>query len=73
MRFIVTAKPRSKTTKITKKDNGHYVVAVSEPPTQGKANAAIIRALSQYFGVSPSRISIKMGKSSREKLIEIHG
>lgn len=49
----------------------HFIVAVKEPPIQGRANAAIIRALADYFGLAPSRVRIISGHTSRQKIIEI--
>ncbi|OGN13385.1 MAG: hypothetical protein A3J47_01050 [Candidatus Yanofskybacteria bacterium RIFCSPHIGHO2_02_FULL_43_22] len=49
----------------------YYVVSVKEPPVHGLANKAIIKALSDYFGVSQVRIRIVSGYTSRQKVIEI--
>lgn len=71
MKIFVKAKPGSKTEKVEKVDESHFIVSVKEPPRDGKANAAIVRALSDYFNISPSRVSIVSGSESRDKIIEI--
>jgi len=38
---------------------------------EGKANEALIRVLSDHFGVPKSRIKIVRGEKSRNKLIEV--
>ncbi|MDR1207382.1 MAG: DUF167 domain-containing protein [Rickettsiales bacterium] len=40
-------------------------------PADGKANDAVIKLLSEYFGVAKSRIKIAKGKTSRNKVISI--
>lgn len=54
-----------------KVDETHFVVAVKEPPIQGRANAAIVRALAAHFGIAPSSVRIISGHTSRQKVIEI--
>lgn len=71
MKIFVKAKPGSKEEKVEKLDETHYKVSVKEPPVQGEANAAIIRALAEYFGISPLKVKIISGHTSRKKIIEI--
>lgn len=71
MKFTVLAKTRARETKVTRIDEDKFRVAVTAAPERGRANAAIIQALASHFKVAPSRISIIIGKTSREKLIEI--
>ncbi|MDP3052455.1 MAG: DUF167 domain-containing protein [bacterium] len=71
MKIFVKAKPKAKEEKIQKIDDTHYSVFVKEPPIQGKANRAIIKALAEYFKVSPFQVNIVSGHTSREKIIEI--
>jgi len=71
MRIFVKAKPGVKEEKIEKIDESNFVVSVKEPPVQGRANAAIIKALAEYFGVAAGRIKIVSGWTSRQKVVEI--
>jgi len=48
-------------------------VKVTAPPTEGKANEALIRFLAKEFGISPSCIEIIKGLHSREKTLRISG
>lgn len=48
-----------------------YKVSVSAPPVDGKANKAIIEALSGHFNVAPSCITITSGLTSKTKTITI--
>ena len=71
MNIVVKAKTRAKKTNVEKIDDGHYRVSVKEMPVGGKANGAIIGALSEYFGVPKSHITLRLGKTSKEKLFRI--
>lgn len=71
MRITVKAKPRAKVEKVTKINETVYEVSVVEPPVAGKANKAIIRALSKYFNTSASNIFITNGEWSKIKEVEI--
>jgi uncharacterized protein (TIGR00251 family) len=71
MKIFVKAKPNSREEKVDKIDEQNYVVAVKEPPVQGKANNAIRNALAVYFKVGSSQVKIISGYISRNKIIEI--
>lgn len=71
MKITVKAKPASKEEKVEKITEFEFVVSVKEPPVQGRANMAIIKALAQYFRVSPSQVRLVSGFTSRQKVFEI--
>ncbi len=71
MRINVKAKPHSHEEKVEKIDEGHFLVAVKELPEDGKANAAIEKALAGYLGIAKSRVHIVSGHSSKQKIVEI--
>jgi uncharacterized protein YggU (UPF0235/DUF167 family) len=78
MRIFVKAKPKAKEERVLKIDPSdgrtgemHFIVWVKEPPTEGRANWGIERALGKYFGVPPSSVRIVSGHASRDKIIEI--
>ena len=71
MKFFIKAKPGAKAENIIKKSETNFVISVKEPPARGKANRAIIRALARYLGLSPSKLTIVSGSSSKQKVIEI--
>ena len=70
MKIFVKAKPNAKEKRIEKIDETHFLVAVKEPPVQGRANKAIIKALEEYFGRPVQLVS---GFSSKQKVFEIGG
>jgi len=48
-------------------------VAVTAPPVDGAANAAVIDALAAAFGVRRGSVSIVRGEAGRRKTIRIEG
>ncbi len=71
MRIVVTVKTRARAEKIEKIDDGHYRLAVKAAPQAGQANEAVCKLVAKYLRVAPSRVHIKLGKTSKEKLLEI--
>jgi len=71
MRIFVKVKPAAKEDKVEKIDEVNFSVQVKEPPVQGRANIAVIKALADYFSVSQFNIRIVSGFTSRSKIIEI--
>ena len=71
MRISVKAKTNAKKELVEKITDKEFVVSVKEPPIDGRANWAICRAVAEYFGVSPSRVNVISGQSSKNKILEI--
>lgn len=68
-------KPGSKTTGIqwqeTLFDDKVLILKILERPIDGEANKGVIKALSDFFDIPKSRITILRWHTSREKVIEI--
>ena len=71
MKISVKVKPNARQEKIEKVNESHFLIRVKEKPQEGKANKAVIKVLSEYFGVPQSQIVLLKGQSSREKIFEI--
>ncbi len=71
MKITVKAKPGARAEKIEKIDEENFIVAVTEPPVQGRANAAIAKVLANYFQVPAARVRLVSGFTSRQKLFEV--
>lgn len=71
MKIFVTAKPRTKKAYMEQLDPTHFVIAIKEPPTDGKANIAIAKALAKHFDTPLSSIHLLSGQTSRKKVFEI--
>ncbi|OUL17801.1 hypothetical protein BV372_34520 [Nostoc sp. T09] len=71
MQKKVKVKPNSKQQKIEEQSDGSLNVYLKSPPVDGKANEELIKLLAEKFNVPKSHIKIKLGASSRQKLVEI--
>ncbi|HEX8932312.1 MAG TPA: DUF167 domain-containing protein [Patescibacteria group bacterium] len=72
MKVYVVAKTRAKRPSVTQLDQTHFVVAISEPPIEGRANDAVVKALAEYFRISPSQVEITSGHSAKTKVVELY-
>lgn len=48
-------------------------VSVTAPPVDGQANAAVIEALAEAFGVRRAAVTIVRGETGRRKTVRIEG
>ena len=71
LKIAVKTHPKSKKIEVLKIDASHYEVWVREAPDKGKANQAVIEALSEYLDIARSKLNITSGHASRNKVIEI--
>jgi len=71
MKIFVTAKAKARVARLEAVDPSHFVVAVTEPPVDGRANWAITLALARHFGVAPSRFRLLAGRAARQKIFEL--
>lgn len=71
MKIKVKVKTKARVEKVEKIGEGVFSVYVKEAPEKGKANAAVIKTLADYFKVAQSNIKIISGLTSRQKIIKI--
>jgi uncharacterized protein (TIGR00251 family) len=72
VKIRVKVVPNSRMEEVAKEVD-YFVVRVKEPPKEGKANKAVIKALAQYFKVSQGSIRISRGFKGKDKVIEVSG
>ncbi len=46
-------------------------IGIKSKPLKGEANKEVIKKLAKHFGVSTTRVQIKTGHKSQQKIIEI--
>jgi len=63
--------PNSPKKSVVKKEDGSLEVRFSAVPEKGKANERLLDLVSEFFGVSPSRVKILKGAASRNKLLSV--
>jgi len=71
MKISVKVKPIAKQEKIERINESHFLIWVKERPQEGKANKAVVKVLSEYFGVPQSQVVLLKGQSSKGKIFEI--
>lgn len=67
----VKVSTKAKKTELIPLSNGNFKAKLTVIPEKGKANEQLIMLISEYFKVPKSQISIKSGKTSKNKLIEL--
>ena len=65
--------PRASRTTVGPMVGDRLRVAVTAPPVDGEANAAVIDALAEAFGVRRAAVTIVRGERGRRKTIRIEG
>ncbi len=54
-------------------EDGTVRIRVAAPPVEGKANKALVKYLSELFGVRKNKIEIVAGEKGLDKIISIDG
>jgi uncharacterized protein (TIGR00251 family) len=71
--FDVLVTPRASRTRVGPLQGDRLKVAVTAPPVEGEANAAVIEALARALGVARARVVIVRGDGSRRKTVRVVG
>ncbi len=71
--FDILVQPRASRAKIGPVHDDRLKVAVTSPPVDGEANAAVIELLAKTLGVARSAVEVVAGASSRRKTVRITG
>lgn len=71
--FDIQVVPRASRAAVGPAVGDRLRVAVTAPPVDGAANAAVIEALAAAFGVRRAAVSIVRGETGRRKTVRIEG
>jgi uncharacterized protein (TIGR00251 family) len=71
--FDVLVQPRASRAKVGPLHDGRLKVAVTSPPVDGEANAAVIELIAKTLGIARSAIEVVAGATSRRKTIKVRG
>lgn len=75
MKVAIRVKPGAKRTAVGGRWSGPsgdaLVVAVAAPAVEGKANAAVLKAVADAFGIRPKAVRLVHGDKSRDKLVDL--
>lgn len=67
----ILVQPRASRAKLGPMHDGRLKVAVTAPPVDGEANAAVIELLAKELGIPRRQIEVIAGASSRRKTVRI--
>lgn len=65
--------PGAKRSEFAGRHGERIKLRLAAPPVEGKANAALIEFLAEYFGVPRRNVTIVSGVKSRAKRVAIEG
>ncbi len=71
--FVVRVVPRASRTEVAGLHDGALRVALTSPPVDGAANAALVAFLAKTLGVPKRAVSIVHGETGRQKRIAVSG
>jgi len=71
--FDVLVQPRASRVAFGPVHDGRLKIAVTSPPVDGEANAAVIEALADKLGIARRAIEVIAGASSRRKTLRVAG
>jgi uncharacterized protein (TIGR00251 family) len=71
--FEVLVTPRASRERVGPVVDGRLKVAVSAPPVEGEANAAVCALLARALGVARGRVSVARGATGRRKTVRVEG
>ena len=69
----ILVQPRASRAKIGPMHDGRLKIAVTAPPVDGEANAAVIDAIARWLGVARRSVEVVGGASSRRKTLQVDG
>lgn len=73
VRLAVRVSPRASRDAVLGVHDGGLKIALTAPPVEGAANAALIAFLAKALGVPKRAITLVAGEASRQKRIAIEG
>ncbi len=71
MKISIKVKPNARKNEVKQVDATNYIVSVTVPPVEGKANEKVIELLSEYFGKPKRCFTILRGTTGKMKIVEI--
>jgi len=71
--FEVLVQPRASRARIGPRHDGRIKIAVTAPPADGEANAAVIDVVAKALGVPRGAVEVIAGATSRRKTLRVTG
>lgn len=73
VRFEVQLAPRASRDALLGEHDGAVKIALTAPPVDGAANAALVAFLAKQLGVAKRDVRLAHGHASRRKVVEVVG
>ncbi len=71
--FDVLVQPGASREQIGPLHDGRIKIAVTSPPVDGEANAAVIELVADALGVAKAAVQVVSGQASRRKTLKVTG
>ena len=71
MNISVLVKPNARKDLVVLREDGVYLVHVSVPPVEGRANEKLVEVLAAHFGCAKRSVQILKGARGRHKIVQI--
>lgn len=71
MRLRARVKPNAKRDSVRSVGGNEFEISVAAKPTEGKANSAVLKALSKHLGVAAARLRLISGTRGKIKFFEL--
>ena len=69
----IRLQPRARRNEIVGMRADAFLLRVTAPPVDGRANEALCRLIATAAGVAPSRVTVVRGLTSRDKVVRVEG
>jgi uncharacterized protein len=73
LKLAVRVIPNARRTEFSGRRGGEFVLRLSAPALEGKANKAAVEFIAEYLGIPRVRVTLVSGEKSRHKIFEIVG
>ena len=73
MKLAVRVIPNARRTEFSGRREGEFVLRLSAPALEGKANREAAGFIAEHLGIARSRVTLVSGEKSRHKIFEIVG
>ncbi|MGA2623998.1 MAG: DUF167 domain-containing protein [Bacteroidota bacterium] len=71
MKISIRVKPNARKNEVKPLGDNTFLVSVTAPPVDNKANEKMIEVLAEYFGRPKRTISILRGTTAKQKIVQI--
>jgi len=71
MKISIRVKPNARKNEVKPLGDNTFLVSVTAPPVDNRANEKMIEVLAEYFGRPKRTISILRGTTAKQKIVQI--